>query len=62
MTKANAIKILQEYIAYKENSLRVWNESPFKTDLEKIRQGLANLTQRDKDVLEDILSELKPKK
>ena len=62
MTKSKAIKILQDYISYKENSVRIWNESKFQTDLEEIRQGLAKLTQRDKDVLEDILSELKPKK
>ena len=62
MTKSDAIKLLQELISYKENSLEILNEKKFTTDLEEIRQGMARIAQDDKKILEFILSELVPKK
>jgi len=61
MTKARAIKILQEFIKHKKFCVSVMDADSFTTDLEEIRLGMVKLAQSDAETLEMILKELERK-
>ncbi|RDJ31126.1 MAG: hypothetical protein DWQ18_03930 [Crenarchaeota archaeon] len=63
MTKAKAIKILQEYSDHLERSFIRWNENPFEyTDptLKDINQTLGKILERDYLLIKAVLKELQP--
>jgi len=51
MTKSDAIKLLQELISYKENSLEILNGNKFTTDLEEISKEWQELLNMKKKFL-----------
>lgn len=62
MTKARAIKIVQEFIKHKKFCVSVMNADSVSTDLEDIRLGMVKLAESDVDTLEMVLKELQPRK
>ena len=58
MTKAKAIKILQELMKHKKYCVSIMDEDSFSTDLEAIKLGMVRPAQSDAETLKRVLKEL----
>ena len=62
MTKAKAIKYIQDLIDHKKFCVQTFDEEKFTSNAEPLRAGLASMAQSDIKALQRVLDELKPKK